>query len=121
MNIQNIEYDLDIELPKEYKNTLLNYPDGLPQSGFNIYGSEELLKDFESIISLNRFARKELRIDPKYFLIGGSGSGDWYFIDLSQDDSGVYYLNHEDNSFEMESRNLHEHIKTLIKRYAMFL
>lgn len=119
--IKSIESELDIELPELYLELLLNYPTALLGEG--VHASEvELLNSPSSLIELNKFVREAngIDIDASHFLIGESGCGDYYFIDLDEDESSVYFWNHDICDFDEdeESGSLLEHAGKLLGIYA---
>ncbi|WHI46443.1 SMI1/KNR4 family protein [Microbulbifer sp. VAAF005] len=119
MNFKEIEESLDIELPQSYKEFISNYPDMLLADGF--WAAEvELLNNQNRLVELNRFVRLHLDIELSYFLIGGSGCGDYYFIDISDEESPVYFWNHDIAGFDddEESVNLIEHAGKLLESYT---
>ena len=119
--INSIENELDIELPKYYLELLFNYPSRLLGEG--IHASEvELLNSPNNIIDLNKLVRESngIDIDASHFLIGESGCGDYYFIDLDENESSVYFWNHDISDFDEDEKSdsLLEHAGKLVEIYA---
>lgn len=119
MTLNNIEEVLGVELPDDYKNLITNYPKKLLAKGFNA-AEVELLKSPDKIVELNKYVQGILDIESSFFLIGESGCGDYYFIDLDEEDSPVYFWNHDISDFDddEESGSLLEHAGNLLESYT---
>ena len=76
--------------------------DAYPFSG----ATEELDTSAASLRKSNEGCREEdpweFPWKPNYWCIGGDGAGGFYFIDTDQDDSTVYFCDHEDMPTSIE-------------------
>ena len=103
-DIAKIEKQLKIELPDFYKNFMMAYPKELYEDWCSI-SQMEFIDSPQDIIKINEDVRKSphLDIDGEYFVIGVNGCGDYFVIDLNDDESPVYFWNHEVEDFDEES------------------
>ncbi len=87
-----LESDFAVTFPAAYREAIT----GLQISA----DSEELDTDAESLRISNEGCRREapwgFSWKPHYWLIGADGAGGFYFLDTLEDDSTVYYCDHED-------------------------
>ncbi|MDC0936304.1 SMI1/KNR4 family protein [Pirellulales bacterium] len=110
-DIEFVQSELDVEIPKFYRDFLLAYPDELRAPGCHAW-QVEILDVAERIVELNREVRMSHAIDwdDEYFVIGESGCGDYYAIDIDDVESPVYFWNHDFGDFdEREESNSLEH------------
>ena len=91
--LQAIEKHTGYSLPEYYCATLSNYP----FSSDSFAGEFILPNDQKVIIELNSAAISPSKI-RKPFFIGSDGGEEWFFVDTSKDDSGVFV-------FELETGN----------------
>ncbi len=88
-----LEIDFGVTFPVAYREAIT---DGYPFADT----VEELDADAESLRSSNKGCRNDapwgFPWKLQYWCIGGDGAGGFYFIDTLQDDSTVYYCDHED-------------------------
>ncbi|GEM_PF-3882695 len=118
INFQVINEALGTTLPENYTQFIKNYPSPILTQAF--WATQiELLISTETILKLNLFIRQHLDLEPNYFLIGESGCGDYYFIDLDETDSPVYFWNHDIEDFDDDekSHSLVEHAGKLLAQY----
>lgn len=85
---------LGIELPMVYREFQATYPELLRSTQAADF---EVLSDPDRLVSLNKLIeRSHIRgWRDSFFAIGESGCGDYYAIDLDEDDGEVYFWNHE--------------------------
>ena len=92
--VGSIEDELGVELPDLYRDFLASYPKPLlatPAAGF------EVQCDPARIVTMNKQI-DENHVEgwrDSFLAIGESGCGDYYAIDLNEDDGEVYFWNHE--------------------------
>ena len=101
----HIEAELDIELPSTYRKFIANYPAMLLRPGTDAT-KFELLNSPDNIIKLNQVVRSWSSFDwpDEYLVIGQSGCGDYYAIDVDDEYSPVYLWNHEIGDFAVEEQ-----------------
>lgn len=95
--IDQIERDLNIQLPEIYKSTLLNNP--LAKPGFDIVNSM-LLDDPKQIIEINQNLRVngfQGKVWPENFMIIGVGRAllGYYFINIKANNEKIYLADNE--------------------------
>jgi len=100
-----LESELDIELPGVYRDFLLSYPENLLQTSVPNF---ELLNDAKELICLNREVERSHMNEwnSSFFVIGSSGCGDYYAIDVDEPDGEVYFWNHELGRVELGEGSL---------------
>lgn len=94
-----IEAELKIRLPEDYWETMRKFP--LQEDG-----SEPLLyEDLEQVLCVNRkFKRSGFRgetLPSSLFVVGGNRAGDIYFIDTERENSPVFAVTSEMESFDV--------------------
>jgi|GEM_PF-3558265 len=94
-----LEADFGVTFPAAYRDAVKNaYP--------FTDATEELDTDAESLRKSNKRCREEdpwgFPWKPHYWCIGGDGAGGFYFINTQQDDSTVYFCDHEDMAASIE-------------------
>ncbi|NOY41000.1 MAG: SMI1/KNR4 family protein [Planctomycetes bacterium] len=96
-----IQSELDLELPDFYWEFVHDYPKALHAPGCHAW-QVELLDLAHRIITLNQQIRSFQTIDweEEYFIIGESGCGDYYAIDIDDNESPVYFWNHDIGDFD---------------------
>jgi len=108
LDIENIEKSLDILLPEYYKKFMFNYPLDFANESTADY---ELISYPEKLIEENINAYKDLwgkQLNKQYFIIGENGCGDYFLIDLDQD-NGVFSFFHDNQSFYIVANSLIEY------------
>ena len=133
-DVERINDTLDCELPEFYEEFLLNYPDSLltvAKSGVNADGDAytegpadlELLNHADAIISLNQEVPAihwENEWPDEQFVIGDNGCGDYYTIDIDDEESPVFFFEHEQSDFDETAGSLEEFAGDLILKYTDF-
>jgi len=113
-DLARIQEELDVELPKTYREFVRKYPKTLLEAKRHMTKGDEspaeleLLNDADALIACNSGvqASQGLHDFPaEYFVIGQSGCGDYYAIDTDDDDSPVYFWNHEIGDFDEEEEH----------------
>ena len=97
MNFDRISAELNIELPKFYKESILDYPfTALDELDFV---EENLERDIEWILESNIELRENGFFGqswPKnYFAIGHDGFGNYVFLSLRDNDKKIYFVDHD--------------------------
>ena len=97
MNFDRISAELNIELPKFYKESILDYPfTALDELDFV---EENLERDIEWILESNIELRENGFFGqswPKnYFAIGHDGFGNYVFLSLIDNDKKIYFVDHD--------------------------
>ena len=118
------------ELPAEYLAMLEQYPATLstrtrefdhPDCEESV-AEVELLNDPQTILAINQEARRECILEPngdefvwpdQMMVIGETGTGDYFCIDVSGDVDGVIQYNHQAVTFEIIADSLAEFIEML--------
>ena len=93
--LDQLEENLKITLPEEYKRIALDNPFvGLNSADY------ELCDDFTAVLGENRYARDHGFFrqvwPPDWFIVGTDGCGNDYFITTTPFDGHVYFANYED-------------------------
>ena len=107
MNFGLLEVEFGIELPKFYKESILNYPfkavDDLD------FVEDNLVRELDWVLENNIQLRNEgffgQRWLDHYFSIGHDGFGNYVFISLKDNDMKIYFVDHE---FEYDLTKLEE-------------
>jgi hypothetical protein len=94
-----LEKDFALTFPAAYRNAVTDaYPFSRP--------TEELDTEATALRTSNRECRQTapwgFLWKPHYWRIGGDGAGGFYFIDSQNDDSTVYFCDHEDMPASIE-------------------
>ena len=93
-----IETHLEITLPGFYREAMMNYP-FRPLDEFDCV-EDDLVKEVEWIVSSNQELRTEGFFGAKwpqtFFAIGHDGFGNYYFLNLQDNDPAVYFADHEE-------------------------
>ena len=116
-----IQSELDLEVPEYYREFILNYPEALHAPGCHAW-QVELSDVANHVITLNHQVRSSQSIDweDEYFVIGESGCGDYYAIDIDDVESPVYFWNHDIGDFDdrEELESLDHFAKRMTEMYA---
>jgi len=121
--------------PEEYLSLLINYPEALTSINRAIDESTsegtvadvELIRDPESILEINREARVDSVLDPngleffwpdQFLIIGETGAGDYYCIDVDQEVAGVMQFDHHSIGFEVVADSLNEFVEILEESFT---
>lgn len=118
-DLARIESIRHIELPERYRAFMLNYPDRLLQTE----GSRvELLSELADLLQINEEV-DAIHIngwEGSFFAIGVSGCGDYYAIDVNEDDCEVYFWNHEIDEIDESSGSpsIEEFAGSLLSMYT---
>ncbi|GAA5446265.1 hypothetical protein Misp06_04482 [Microbulbifer sp. NBRC 101763] len=107
--INTINNAFDIELPSFYTDALINYP--FPSSDDPDCIEGQLVKDLDWLIKTNRKLREDGFCYQDYwpnhfFAIGFDGFGNYYFINLLQQDTSIYIADHEEDFNHKEISNM---------------
>ena len=112
--LDQIEARLAISLPPEYRQFAANYPADLDAD----IRAHDIYDRAETVIS----ATERLRLRPipempwsdSYVVIGDSGCGDWYFLDLDESPAPLKWWNHETAAIEQVAFSIREwHAKVI--------
>lgn len=93
-DLDRIEEELFIELPHAYREFMLAYPDRLRSTDAPSF---ELQDDPDKLIEINKLVETFQLSDweSSWFVIGESGCGDYYVIDVADDECAVVFWDHE--------------------------
>ncbi|BDD04547.1 SMI1/KNR4 family protein [Aureibacter tunicatorum] len=113
-SIREIESKLNIYLPSDYVNLLLNFPDEIISAELNF---ENLLDNSNRIIEINLLLRK-MEVPEGYLAIGYDVTATHFFIKLDDEDQAVYEYNIAEIAFENYEEDDDENyiFENLIKR-----
>ena len=89
-----IEKELGITLPSDYKNVMMDYP--IPGGDCETYA---LCNDVSDVIKENLDLRQNGFFGSPwpdhFYALGLNGCGDYYFIDLKEERRMIYFADHE--------------------------
>lgn len=122
-------------LPQDYLHLLRNYPSALTVARRCIDNTDsegmvadvELISDVHSLVIINREARLDSVPDPEgmeifwpeqFLVIGETGSGDYYCIDVLAEITGVMQYNHQSVSFDVIADSLEEFVDMLMETFV---
>ena len=123
-------------LPESYLYLLANYPDVLrlarraidDSASEGIVADVELIVTPESILKINLEARQESVTEPdgleffwprQLLIIGETGGGDYYCIDVEGDVEGVLQFDHQSVGFEVIADSLTEFVEILEETFFL--
>ena len=118
------------EIPADYVRLLTNYPPSLQHQTRSqddpdlqaTVSDVELLNNQEMLVAINLEVRREALVDPagqelewpnQFLVIGETGTGDYFCIDVEGDVTGVIQFNHQAVEFEVIAESLTEFIEIL--------
>jgi len=114
--IEKIQINTGITLPKYYVEFVTNYPEKLSETEAPDYG---LLDNPEEIIEKNIDVRKNGYFGEKwperYFIIGRNGCGDYYVVNLNSSEFSVGFSDHEKMECNLYAESQEEFISKLLK------
>ena len=94
---------IEPDLPDVYIKFMENYPELLSNTGDA--SSVEILNKTDDLIDINNHIKQIHEIDhASYFAIGHSGCGDYYLIDINDDDPEVILWDHDMGSLSENER-----------------
>ncbi len=118
-----IENRLEITLPDFYRAVMMNYP-FKPVDELDCV-EDDLVKEVEWVVSSNQDLRTEgffgAAWPHSFFAIGHDGFGNYYFLNLKNNDCVIYFADHEEpfDSINLESlefaSNMDEYIEICIE------
>ena len=128
--IQQLNQLLGQVPPPDYLAILANYPSSLLTAKRSIDETDEegmvcnveLLDDLDSVLQLNVECRTDSVMEadggiffwPEQFLvIGETGGGDYYCVDVDGDVEGVMQFDHQSVQFEVVADSLQEFVEIL--------
>ena len=122
-------------VPTAFRAFLMEYPealrgacradDGSDAEGF--VSEAELLADPVEVLRINREVRLDSILDPEgrefrwptpFLVIGETGDGDYYCIDVSAKREGVLQFRHHAVEFEMVADSMDEFIELLVECFV---
>ena len=133
--LQQLEQLLGNPLPLNYLQLLNSYPEALVNVKRALDDSDsegtvaemELIADLQLVLDINREARSESISDPdgmeffwpEYLLvIGETGSGDYYCIDVEGDVDEVIQFDHQEVDFGVVADSLDDYVEMLFETFA---
>ena len=111
--LEQIEVELSIVLPSDYRNLLHNYPENLMESDAPDFS---LMFDHNRIIEENLNARKNFwgkPLNKEVLIIGENGCGDYFLIE-TKNNSPVYSFFHDNNKFYRIADGLEKYIEMIL-------
>lgn len=128
--IQQLNQLLGQELPPEYLALLADYPASLLSARRSIEETDaegmvcdvELPNDLDSVLFLNIECRAQSVMDPdglewfwpeQFVVVGETGGGDYYCMDVDGDIEGVMQFDHQSVQFEVVADSLQEFVEIL--------
>ena len=122
-------------LPAGCRTVLTDYPsalrgavraeDGTDSEG--LVSENELIGDPVEVLRINREVRSERVLDPegrefcwppKFLVIGETGEGDYYCVDIDGEHEGVLQFRHHAVEFEEVAETLDEFIEMLVECFV---
>lgn len=122
-------------IPEDYVRLLGNFPEQLRKTprtpdksiedGF--VAEVELLADVAEVVEINIEARNGGVIDPdgeeflwpeQLLVIGETGTGDYYCLDVSGEHTGVLQYLHQAIEFEIVAESLEDFVDMLLEAYS---
>lgn len=133
--LQQLEQIVQHPLPEYYLQMLKNYPAVLKQARRCIDDTEaegtvadvELIADFQSLLEINQEPRLGSVPAPdgmeefwpdQMLVIGETGGGDYYCIDVFDEVQGVIQYDHQSVGFYVMADSLDEFVQMLIDTYV---
>lgn len=127
---RELELICDASLPEAYLSLMSSYPESLRRCeragqgdiSAGYVSQVELLSDIADVIEINREVRYETIPDPdgnefrwpdQLLVIGETGEGDYYCIDVDGEHAGVLQFRHQEVNFEILTDSLDEFVKLL--------
>jgi len=99
IDLINIENDLQITIPKFYKEFLFNYPDELLHYNSKRLNRKEKFYELEVVNSLGNIRQNYLYFEAfelnEYWPIGSDGIGNYYVVKQNGEDEKIYFVDHE--------------------------
>ncbi len=134
-SIQQLTEMMGCPLPEDYLELLGNYPDVLRKAMRALDNTDsegsvadvELLEHLSCVLELNVEAREESVTEPEgleffwpeqLLVIGETGSGDYYCIDVDRQEEGVIQFDHQSVSFDVIADSLSEFIEILVETFS---
>jgi hypothetical protein len=107
-DVNRIESLLTITLPSDYRQFLLAYPKDMPADS----ARHEIFESADAIIGHTEELRAGLLPETSWpddmLVIGDSGCGDFYCLDLSEEPPSVVCWNHETGEFEFTASSINQ-------------
>ena len=112
----------------DYPEVLFNVPradDGSDSEGY--VADAELFADPEAVLLINREVRQSSILDPDghefcwpatFMVIGETGDGDYYSVDLAGERQGVMQFRHHTVEFEMVAESIADFIELLVECFV---
>jgi hypothetical protein len=133
--VQDLEQLCEARLPVEYMHLLKSYPSILATAcradsgdGSEGFVSEvELLSSPADVLEINREVRAVSILDPEgqefrwpdqLLVIGETGDGDYYCVDLDGEHAGVLQFRHHAVEFEVIADSLEEYVEMLTESFV---
>ena len=133
--IQQLEELLGKKLPADYLLALDDYPDSLKHARRSIDDSEmegfvsqaEFVQSPDCVLFLNLETRSDSVQEPggleffwpeQFFVIGETGGGAYYCIDVDGDVDGVMQFDHQAVQFEVVADSLQEFVEILEETFC---
>jgi hypothetical protein len=107
---QKIETALEINLPSEYKDLMTHYPVLEKIEDQESLEDYYLTKNLDLLLRDTKYYREDFNDEMKevgappiawlheYFVIGGDGCGNYYFLNTAKSPAPILFYDHEDHS-----------------------
>lgn len=135
--IHQLEQLLGQRLPENYLLAMKDYPDSLTRACRSIDDSEmegfvsevEFVRDFECVLYLNVETRSDSVQEPggleffwpeQFLVIGETGGGDYYCVDVEGEVEGVMQFDHQAVQFDVVADSLQEFVEILEETFCDF-
>lgn len=133
--VSHLEELCGAPLPAEYLRLIESYPSPLRKAARADSGddSEGFVHDFElfssmkTVLEINHEVRAAAILDPdgqeflwpdQLLVIGETGDGDYYCVDLDREHEGILQFRHHAVEFETVAESLEEYIDLLIESFV---
>ncbi|MFN9718331.1 MAG: SMI1/KNR4 family protein [Planctomycetota bacterium] len=131
---RELELICDASLPDAYLTLMSSFPKSLKaceragrgDSSAGYVSQVELLSDPVDVIAINREVRYESIPDPdgnefrwpdQLLVIGETGEGDYYCIDVDGEHTGVLQFRHQEVDFEILTDSIDEFVELLVNAF----
>lgn len=89
----DIEKRLDLKLPDYYKKFIISPQNEIISRDLHL---EHLLIEKEQLIEINLLLKQNKGLSDNHFIVGHDGNGNYYQIELNDENEIVYFADHEE-------------------------
>jgi hypothetical protein len=132
--LRELESICDASLPDAYLSLMSSFPESLKRCeragqgdvSAGYVSQVELLSDPADVIEINREVRYQTIPDPdgnefrwpdQLLVIGETGEGDYYCIDVDGEHAGVLQFRHQEVDFEFLTDSIDEFVEMLVEAF----